>query len=242
VLLAINDWGNTISSEANALTQYNSQLAALERQTGTILETHGISFYEEQYASAGPLRPAVNDRCYPQSLRPVKSGERYPAGTQAAEQILDLEEPTPPNVDAPLPELPYEELLRTPAPSREPAPANPPPAESDLLPPPIPDDMSNSSAETAGVARVRSADRRRGVAGAADVVPAGHKDKRVDRKGERVQQAAGVVHIAPASADGRREGIVESREEELLRAAGRAARDAPARASSNQKTILARPK
>ena len=52
---AITDWGNAVSSEAQALAQYNIELANLERQTGTILETHGVQFVEERYKSIGPL-------------------------------------------------------------------------------------------------------------------------------------------------------------------------------------------
>ena len=54
VLQAITDWGNAVSSEAASLTQYNSELANLERQLGTILDNHAIRFYEERYGSIGP--------------------------------------------------------------------------------------------------------------------------------------------------------------------------------------------
>jgi outer membrane protein TolC len=46
VLQAITDWGNAVSSESQSLTQYNAELANLEEETGTILETHGIRFFE----------------------------------------------------------------------------------------------------------------------------------------------------------------------------------------------------
>ena len=66
VLQALNDWGNAVSSEAQQLLIYNTALATLERQTGTILETHGLVFAEERFrrrtASAPPpipLRPAA---------------------------------------------------------------------------------------------------------------------------------------------------------------------------------------
>ena len=55
VLQAITDWGNAVASEAQSLTQYNIELANLERYTGTILETHGVRFIEERYGSIGPL-------------------------------------------------------------------------------------------------------------------------------------------------------------------------------------------
>src|SRR5213075_1945126 len=55
VLQSITDWGNAITNEATAVAQYNTLLAELEQQTGTILETHGVRFYEERYGSIGPL-------------------------------------------------------------------------------------------------------------------------------------------------------------------------------------------
>ena len=60
VLLAITDWGNAVSNEAQSLLQYNSELANLELQTGTILETHGVRFFEERFgrSAPGPLRSA----------------------------------------------------------------------------------------------------------------------------------------------------------------------------------------
>ena len=56
VLLAVTDWGNAVSNEANSLTRYNVELANLQRQIGTIIEQHGISFYEDRYLSLGVLR------------------------------------------------------------------------------------------------------------------------------------------------------------------------------------------
>lgn len=93
VLLAINDWGNSISSEARFLTQYNMELANLERESGTILETHGIRFYEERFASVGPLGRLAHMRCYPSAMRPTPNAERYPTGTEPAERSFHLENP-----------------------------------------------------------------------------------------------------------------------------------------------------
>jgi outer membrane protein TolC len=93
VLLAINDWGNSISSEAQFLTQYNQELANLERETGTILETHGIRFYEERFASIGPLGRLARMRCYPLAMRPAPNEDRYPSGTEPAENSFNLENP-----------------------------------------------------------------------------------------------------------------------------------------------------
>ena len=55
VLQAISDWGNSVSLQAQSFTQYNIELANLERETGTILETHGVFMYEDRYCSLGPL-------------------------------------------------------------------------------------------------------------------------------------------------------------------------------------------
>ena len=96
VLLAITDWGNAIRNEASAVTQYNTLLAELERQTGTILETHGIRFYEERYGSIGPLgrlHPAV---CYPERNPPTPNADRYPPGNRPAEEFFNLKEPVAP--------------------------------------------------------------------------------------------------------------------------------------------------
>ena len=113
VLQAITSWGDAVSAEANSLTQYNTQLAALERETGTILETHGIVFVEERYGSIGPLGRLFADVCYPESLRPTDNEPRYPIADEPAEQTFDLgtapsfQEVTP----SLLPELPYEEVI-----------------------------------------------------------------------------------------------------------------------------------
>jgi outer membrane protein TolC len=93
VLLAINDWGNAISNEANALTQYNVEQATLQRQTGTILETHGVTFYEERYGSLGPLGRWRHDVCYPSDLPPTPNADRYPTSDQPAENAFDLQQP-----------------------------------------------------------------------------------------------------------------------------------------------------
>jgi hypothetical protein len=107
VLQAITDWGNTISSEANSLTLYNTQLATLERQTGTILETHGIYFYEEQFGSRSPWGRLASDRCYPLSLRPNYANRRYPDSQRPSDDSFELEKPQSPVDRDPLPELDY---------------------------------------------------------------------------------------------------------------------------------------
>jgi outer membrane protein TolC len=94
VLVAINDWGNAILNEATALTQFNTLLADLELQTGTILETHGILFYEERYGTIGPLGRLAQPVCYPQSTPPTPNDVRYPFGTQPAEWFFNLQDPS----------------------------------------------------------------------------------------------------------------------------------------------------
>ena len=93
VLQAIGAWGNAVSAEAQALLQYNVELANLELQTGTILESHGIRFYEERYGSLGPLGRLHPDECYPSELRPTRNVDRYRSGEQPAEQSFDLRPP-----------------------------------------------------------------------------------------------------------------------------------------------------
>ena len=65
VLQAITSWGNAVSAEAQSLLQYNSELAALDQETGLILELHGIRFYEEGFRSKGPAGRLGPERCYP---------------------------------------------------------------------------------------------------------------------------------------------------------------------------------
>jgi len=116
VLQAISDWGNSVSLQAQSLTQYNVELANLERETGTILETHGVFLYEDRFCSLGPLwLDRKQGRLYPESIQPGENADRYPAGAEPAEQFFDLkdypqrvpatDEPPPPD-DAPPEELP----------------------------------------------------------------------------------------------------------------------------------------
>ncbi len=108
VFQAISDWGNTVTAEANALTQYNSQLAALERQTGTILETHGIYFIEESQQAVGPLGRFGDTRSYPWGTRPTENSDLYEDSTEPAENFFDLIPPT--NVGAPAKEIDYDKI------------------------------------------------------------------------------------------------------------------------------------
>lgn len=93
VLQAITDWGNAVSQEARSVTQYNTELANIERQSGTILESHGIVFYEERYQSLGPLGRAGPCRDYPAQLRALGDDQaRYPDSGQPADAAFDLKD------------------------------------------------------------------------------------------------------------------------------------------------------
>lgn len=96
VLLAISEWGNSVVSEAQALAQYNVELANLDQQMGTILESHGIRFAEERYGSVGPLGRMFPDECYPRDMRPCPNQDRYPADPNAAPTVFDLDRSPPP--------------------------------------------------------------------------------------------------------------------------------------------------
>jgi outer membrane protein TolC len=93
VLQAINDWGTAISSEAQALTSYNVLLAALERQTGTILETHGLVFIEERFQAVGPLCHVDHMREYSRDLQPAGEPTQYPDSGRPGENQFDLKRP-----------------------------------------------------------------------------------------------------------------------------------------------------
>ncbi|MEO8499077.1 MAG: hypothetical protein ABI614_28770 [Planctomycetota bacterium] len=93
LLQGITDWGNAVSAEAQALLQYNTELANLELQTGTILETHGVRFYEERFGAVGPLSRLFPDRCYPGTTTPDQNYDRYPGGERPSEEIFELQTP-----------------------------------------------------------------------------------------------------------------------------------------------------
>ncbi|MEN6493220.1 MAG: TolC family protein [Thermoguttaceae bacterium] len=94
VLQALTDWGNAVTSEYQALIQYNTELARLERQTGTILETHGVRFVEERYHAVGPLGRFFADPCYPRDVRPGPNTDRPPApGSETYQRPEKIELP-----------------------------------------------------------------------------------------------------------------------------------------------------
>ncbi len=94
VLQAVTDWGNSVSSEAQALTRYNAEIANLERQTGVILGRHGIIFDEEGYQSLAPFGNCYNSECdcYPQRTPVQPNAPRYEAGTKPAEEAFNLQD------------------------------------------------------------------------------------------------------------------------------------------------------
>ncbi len=93
-LQAITSWGNAVSAEAQALLQYNAELASLELEMGTILETHGIAFYEEGFRSMGPAGRLGHEHCYPRSIDPGPNTNRYSGGDKPSEGVFNLEELT----------------------------------------------------------------------------------------------------------------------------------------------------
>jgi len=132
VRTAIADWGNAVSAEAQALTQYNIELANLQQQMGTLLEEHGIVFREERYGSIGPLGRLARPRAYPQRICPSENQPRYPSGTKPAESVFDLEEPS---IEVPgLPRMPPGQQLPEQPPSLQ-NPPEPQPSERQLQPP-----------------------------------------------------------------------------------------------------------
>jgi outer membrane protein TolC len=93
VLQAITDWGNSVSQEASSITQYNTELANIENETGSILETHGIRFVEERYGSIAPTLLGVQRpiRAYPKSLRVDGGDDRYNESKTDSDEAFNLE-------------------------------------------------------------------------------------------------------------------------------------------------------
>ncbi len=94
VLQALTDWGNAVTSEYQALIQYNTELARLEALTGTILETHGVRFFEERYHSIGPIGRFGAEPCYPRDMRPGPNTDQPPPpGSETYRRPESLEIP-----------------------------------------------------------------------------------------------------------------------------------------------------
>jgi outer membrane protein TolC len=94
VLQALNDWGDAVSSEAQQLINYNVALARLERESGTILETHGLVFAEERFRAASPAGFLGHGRDYPAALPPTGKPTLYPPTKEPGENFFDLQKPT----------------------------------------------------------------------------------------------------------------------------------------------------
>lgn len=86
VLQAITAWGDAVRAEARTLAEYNLEKANLERETGMILEFHGVELLGQNYHSRGPLAPLNDGRGYPHNVHPNPNQPRYPAGSQPAEK------------------------------------------------------------------------------------------------------------------------------------------------------------
>jgi outer membrane protein TolC len=118
VLQAITDWGNAVSSQAQSLLQYNSELVNLETRTGTVLESHGIWFFEERYGAISPFGRLHRPATYPRALPPTLNADRYEPGDEPSERSFDLRDPVPPRSQPRA--APSEEIL-PPPPSRLPS-------------------------------------------------------------------------------------------------------------------------
>jgi outer membrane protein TolC len=135
---ALSDWGTAVSSEAQQLVSYNVALANLERETGTILETHGLVFNEERFRAAGPI--PCRDRCYPEAVVPAGSPQFAPGSDKPSEDAFDLTVPdwrkVPPPAKGPPPvPQPPAPPEPGPPPRKIDAPAVPPPAPAKAPPP-----------------------------------------------------------------------------------------------------------
>lgn len=138
-LQAITEWGNSVSQEAQSITQYNTELANVERETGTILETHGIYFAEERYGSLGPKLFGLmrSDECYSERLDLYGSTDLYQESEGTSDDSFNLERlnprregqpetpqprvpdlPTTPSIELAPPTLPIDPLPQIPVPER----------------------------------------------------------------------------------------------------------------------------
>jgi len=97
VLQAITSWGDAVDSEARSLLEYNTELASLQEQMGTILEEHGVQFTEERYGSIGPLGRLFPRRPYPGNCGPCPSEDHYQSTSEPAENVFNLDEPVIPH-------------------------------------------------------------------------------------------------------------------------------------------------
>lgn len=138
VLLAITDWGNAVRNENFALVQYNTNLALLEAQTGTILETHGIRFAEERYGSVGPKGWHFPKIAYPLAMPPTGNIDLPRASGDTAYKLPEVL-PVPGVEEVPAPPAAVQPNTQSPAPGNAPARRTPPlpPLPEDSVPPKI---------------------------------------------------------------------------------------------------------
>ena len=101
MLQALTQLGNAHTTEAQSLTQYNTEMAGLQREAGAILEAHGVRFSEEWFASIGPSGRLFSYPCYPRDIRPGPNLERYEDGTEPSEHFFELDEARFPHADDP---------------------------------------------------------------------------------------------------------------------------------------------
>ncbi len=99
---AITQLANARSAEARTLTQYNTEMANLQREAGAILEAHGIRFSEEWFASIGPAGRLFEYPCYPRDMAPCPNDRIYQDGSEPSEYFFDLDEQQLPEHTRPL--------------------------------------------------------------------------------------------------------------------------------------------
>ncbi|HEY8504823.1 MAG TPA: hypothetical protein VIL46_09590, partial [Gemmataceae bacterium] len=90
----------------------------------TILETHGVRFFEERYRSLGPLGSLGHGRDYPSAIVPGPNAPQYPDTGEPAEEFFDLQDPLREKGALEVPDLPP---LPAPAPLPQPRPLPEPP-------------------------------------------------------------------------------------------------------------------
>ncbi|MBL4886082.1 MAG: hypothetical protein JKY95_16310, partial [Planctomycetaceae bacterium] len=103
VLQAITSWGNAVSAQAQSLSQYNTELATIELQTGTILESHGIRFVQERKRFLSPIG-FNREQYYPSAILPTENNMKYPDTGEPAEDSFNLESPLDSKSEIILPE------------------------------------------------------------------------------------------------------------------------------------------
>lgn len=91
VLTAIASWGDAVSNEAATLAAYNTELANISRNAGTILMDHGVEMLQFDQLFT---KPPVHHDLYPAGVAPGGNMPRYPTGSRPAEESFNLEVPS----------------------------------------------------------------------------------------------------------------------------------------------------